>query len=112
MAKKERSTQRKPQAGVRGPTLRADELLHTSWIINLCQRVLHALTGVMIGAFALIVMFTTFSSGPFVQVTGRGLYFLILASAVSSLATWIVRVRMEKRMGKETHAVADAFKRL
>jgi hypothetical protein len=74
--------------------------------------VLHALTGVMIGAFVLIVLFTTFSNGPFVQVTGRGLYFLILASAATSLGTWIVRVRMEKRLGKETHAVSELLTRV
>ena len=111
MAKKVRGTQRKSQAEDRSPTLSEDVLVHTSGIITVCQRVLHALTGVMIGAFVLIVLFTTFSSGPFVQVTGRGLYFLILASAATSLATWIVRVRLEKRMGNETHAVSDLLRR-
>jgi hypothetical protein len=111
MAKKVRGTQRRSQTEDRPPTLSEEELVHTSGIITVCQRVLHALTGVMIGAFALIVLFTTISSGPFVQMTGRGLYFLILASAATSLATWIVRVRMEKRMGNETLAVSDLLRR-
>ncbi len=109
MAKKERQpkTLEKQES-----QLSEDERGHMMGTIHICQRVLHGLTGVMIGAFALIVLFTTISSGPFVQVTGRGLYFLILAAAVTSLVTWIVRVRMEKRLGNETHVVADIMKRV
>ena len=70
-------------------------------LITRCQRILHALTGVMIGAFVLILLMTTFSTGPFVQVTGRGLYFLILAGAVLSFAAWLVRGRAEGLLGRD-----------
>lgn len=61
------------------------------------HRVLRFLTGVMIVAFLLIVVLTTISTGPFVQVTARGLYFLILAVPVASLLTWVLRLWAERR---------------
>ena len=61
------------------------------------HRVLRFLTGVMIVAFLLIVVLTTISTGPFVQVTARGLYFLILAVPVASLVTWILRLWAQRR---------------
>ena len=67
--------------------------------IHLCQRLLHVLTGVMIGAFVLILLATTISTGAFVQVAGRGLYFVILAGAGLSVVTWGTRVWLEKRGG-------------
>jgi hypothetical protein len=88
------------------------ERAQVSGMIHVCQRILHALTGVMIGAFGLIVLFTTFSTGSFVQVTGRGLYFLILAAAVVSLGAWLLRVRAEKRLGRETHVASEVLRRV
>ncbi|MCY3737915.1 MAG: hypothetical protein OXG13_16005 [Gemmatimonadaceae bacterium] len=61
------------------------------------HRVLRFLTGVMIVAFLLIVVLTTVSTGPFVQIAARGLYFLILAVPVASLLTWILRLWAERR---------------
>ncbi|MDA0337250.1 MAG: hypothetical protein O2782_18970 [bacterium] len=115
MASKERKAQDAAQdaaSGERGSSLPEDERARASGMVDLCQRILHALTGVMIGAFALIVLFTTFSTGGFVQVTGRGLYFLILAAAVISFGTWVLRVRAEKRLGKDTHVVSDTLRRM
>ena len=61
------------------------------------HRVLRYLTGVMIAAFVLIVVLTTISTGAFVQVVARGLYFLILSVPVASLLTWILRLWARKR---------------
>jgi len=53
---------------------------------------------------------TTFSVGEPVQIIGRGLYFIILASVVVSLVVWAVRVRFEREMGKNTHVAAEVLK--
>lgn len=66
-------------------------------LYEVSHRVLRFLTGVMIVAFLLIVVLTTISTGPFVQVTARGLYFLILAVPVASLLTWILRLWADRR---------------
>ncbi|MFH1570985.1 MAG: hypothetical protein ABIL09_23530 [Gemmatimonadota bacterium] len=65
----------------------------------LCHRVMRGTTAAILGAFLLIIALTTFSTGGFVQVVGKGLYYLILLAAATSLVTWIVRVRLEKRAG-------------
>ena len=100
-----------PDAEAKGAGLSEDERVQASGMIHVCQRILHGLTGVMIGAFGLIVLFTTFSTGRFVQITGRGLYFLILAAAVMSLGAWLVRVRAERRLGRDQHVVSDILRR-
>jgi hypothetical protein len=116
MAKKTRNTPRtsptESPLSEEGPGLSEEDLFRVSGVIHVCQRVLHGLTGVMIGAFVLIVLFTSLSTGIFVQVTGRALYLLILASAATSLGTWVVRVRMEKKLGKETQVVSDLLRRV
>ncbi len=66
-------------------------------IYEVSHRVLRYLTGVMIVAFILIVVLTSISTGPFVQVVARGLYFLILAVPLASLLTWILRLWAERR---------------
>ena len=50
-----------------------------------CQRVLRLTTGVFL------------STGPYVRFAAKGLYFLILISALTSVAVWIYRNRTEKR---------------
>lgn len=67
---------------------------------HFCHRVLRCLTGVMIAAFVLIVVLTSISTGPFVQVVARGLYFLILTVPVVSLLTWILRLWARRRTGE------------
>ena len=67
---------------------------------HFCHSVLRYLTGVMIAAFVLIVVLTTISTGPFVQVVARALYFLILTVPVASLITWIVRLWARRRTGE------------
>lgn len=75
-----------------------------------CQRILRALTGVMIGAFGLIVLLTTVSTGPFAQVAGRGLYFAILTCAAVSLGAWLARLRAERRAGRRRHTLAEGVR--
>jgi hypothetical protein len=67
-----------------------------------CQNVLRVLTGVILGAFGLIVAMTTWSTGGFVQVTAKGLYYVIILSAVASLGTWVYRLLMEKQAAQGT----------
>ena len=88
------------------------EPIDHSQSIATCQRILRSLTGVMIGAFVLIVILTTISVGDVVQILGRGLYYSILASAVISLAVWGVRVRLEREMGKNPAIAAEVLKRM
>ena len=55
------------------------------------------LTALILVSFGLIVVLTTASTGPFVVVAGKLLFLLILLSAATWLATWIVKVWQEKR---------------
>ena len=55
------------------------------------------LTALILVSFVLIVVMTTASTGPFVVVAGKLLFLLILLSAATWLATWIVKVWQEKR---------------
>ena len=55
------------------------------------------LTALILISFALIVVMTTASTGPFVVVTGKFLFLLILFSAAIWVATWLVKVWQEKR---------------
>ena len=68
--------------------------------IQSCQRVLRLMTGVILGAFALIILMTTLSTGEVVQTSGRLLYYLIVLAALCSLGVWLYRLRTEKRLGQ------------
>lgn len=81
-------------------------------LLDTCQRILRGLTGVMIGAFVLIILLTTFSTGSFVQFAGRWLYYLILAAAVASLGTWLTRLWTERKAGRAHHVVTEVLRKL
>lgn len=66
--------------------------------LDVCHQVMRAMTGVFLVAFGLIIVLTTFSTGPFVRMTGKGLYYLILMSGLVSFVTWAYRSRLEKRL--------------
>ncbi len=66
-------------------------------IVAICQRVLRLTTGVFLAAFILIIAMTTLSTGPYVRMAAKGLYFLILVSALVSLGVWLYRNKTEKR---------------
>ncbi len=67
--------------------------------IQRCQRFLRLMTGIILGAFGLIILMSTVSTGPLVQTSGKLLYYLIVLAAFSSLGVWLYRVRMEKQLG-------------
>lgn len=92
-----------------GPQADAPPAVPTA--IGICQRVLRALTGVMIAAFVLIILLTTASTGPVAQVAGRSLYYVILAAAAVSLAAWAVRVRLERKAAKKADVATEAVRR-
>ena len=66
--------------------------------LRVCQQILRSATIVILVSFALIIVSTTVSTGPFVQVLGKALYYVIVLGVVVSLATWIFRGRLEKRL--------------
>lgn len=70
----------------------------TAQRIAQCHGILRAMTGVFLVSFGLIIVMTTFSTGPFVRVAAKGLYYLILLSGAVSFATWLYRTRLEKRL--------------
>jgi uncharacterized Tic20 family protein len=61
------------------------------------QRLQQTLTVLILVSFVLILVMTTASTGPFVVVAGKLLFLLILLSAATWLATWLVKVFQEKR---------------
>ncbi|MCC7263697.1 MAG: hypothetical protein IT369_14360 [Candidatus Latescibacteria bacterium] len=68
--------------------------------IQSCQRFLRVMTGIILGAFAIIILMTTVSAGPLVQTSGKVLYYVIVLAAFSSLGVWLYRVWMEKQTGR------------
>ena len=68
--------------------------------IQHCQKFLRWMTGGILGAFALIILMTTLSTGSFVQASGRLLYYLIVLAALCSLVVWGYRIKLEKHLGK------------
>jgi len=63
-----------------------------------CQQILRFMTGIFLVSLVLIILLTTISTGSFVQVTAKVLYYLILLSGLVSLMTWLYRTRIEKRL--------------
>jgi hypothetical protein len=55
-------------------------------------------TGIILGAFILIIIITTISSDSWVLNMGKALYWLIVATAVFSLGVWCWRKHLEKKM--------------
>ena len=66
--------------------------------IGYCQRFMRVATAVIMGSFVLIIGLTTASTGEFVQITAKILYYVIVVSAALSIAVWLSRTRLEKRM--------------
>ena len=65
-------------------------------IVPLFVHILQGDVASLASRFLLIIGMTTASTGVFAQVTAKALYHLILLSALVSLATWILRVRLER----------------
>jgi hypothetical protein len=67
-------------------------------LVGYCQLSIRVATGVIMGAFLLIIGLTTASTGAFVQVAAKILYYIIVASAIFSVFVWFFRTRVEKRI--------------
>ena len=72
-----------------------------------CHQLLRITTGVILAAFVFIVIGSTISTGPVVQVGGKILYFVILLSILTSLAVWYYRTRLEKQLEGEDAVDGD-----
>ena len=66
--------------------------------VGYCQLFLRTATAVIMGAFVLIIIMTTASTGAFVQVAAKVLYYVIIASAICSVVVWFYRTRIERRI--------------
>ena len=66
-----------------------------------CQLILRIATGIILAAFVLIILLTTASTGELVRSVGKILYYLIAFSILASLAVWLYRVRLEKKLGSD-----------
>ena len=69
-------------------------------LIAMCQKALKWLTITIMTSILLVIAMTTVSTGTFVQVAGKGLYFVVIGAAITSVAVWSVRVRLQKRLGR------------
>ena len=76
-------------------TLPEDEV---EGVIERCQAILRITMWVIPLALLLIIISTTISTGDFVRVFAKGLYYLALLSIVVSLSTWAYRSKTEKRL--------------
>lgn len=70
-------------------------------VLASCQLILRATTGIILAAFVLIILMTTASTGEVVRMGGKVLYYIIVFSILVSLAVWLYRVRLEKRLEAE-----------
>ena len=68
--------------------------------LALCQKMIRINTGVMLTAFALIIILTTISTAEWVRVTGKVLYYAIELAALASFGTWYYRTRLEKVLAR------------
>ena len=93
-----RKAKRKGDSQPRNRGAEADSVVAVDYSLRLvwCQRILRALYVAMMVSILLIISMTAASTGVFVQVTAKALYHLILLSALVSLATWMLRVRLER----------------
>ena len=66
----------------------------------LCQKILRINTGVILAAFALIIILTTISTAEWVRLTGKVLYYVIELMALASVGTWYCRTRLEKALAR------------
>ena len=72
-----------------------------------CHKMIRINTGVILAAFALILLLTTVSTAEWVRATGKGLYYVIVSQALASAGTWYYRTRLEKALVEEGHLHGD-----
>ena len=68
--------------------------------LALCQKILRINTGVILAAFALIIILTTASTAEWVRAAGKALYYVIALQALTSVGTWYYRTRLEKALAR------------
>ena len=68
--------------------------------LALCQKMLRINTGVILAAFALIIILTTISTAEWVRATSKALYYVIALQALASVGTWYYRTRLEKALAR------------
>ena len=68
--------------------------------LALCQKMIRIHTGVILAAFALIIILTTISTAEWVRATGKALYYIIGLQALASVGTWYYRTRLEKALAR------------
>ncbi len=68
--------------------------------LALCQKILRINTGIILAAFALIIILTTISTAEWVRATGKVLYYAIVLEALGSVGTWYCRTRLEKALAR------------
>ena len=68
--------------------------------LALCHKMLRINTGIILAAFALIIILTTISTAEWVRATGKVLYYVIVSQALASAATWYYRTRLEKALAR------------
>ena len=68
--------------------------------IVLFQKILRISTGIILVAFALIIIVTTISTDGWVLLVGKTLYYIIVLQAVISLGAWYYRTQLEKTIAQ------------
>ncbi len=58
-------------------------------------------TGIMLAAFAVIILTTTFSTADWVASLGKVMYWVIVGIALLSLCIWVVRSRLNGKGERE-----------
>ena len=66
----------------------------------LCQKMLRINTGVILAAFALIIVLTTISTAEWARAIGKVLYYAIVLEALGSVGAWYYRTRLEKALAR------------
>ena len=81
-------------------------------MIAMCQKALKWLTITIMISILLVIGMTTVSTGTFVQLAGKGLYFVVVGAAVLSLSIWSVRVHIQKRLHRGDLRAAGILKKI
>ncbi len=79
-------------------TQNTDAALHKA--LALCQKIIRINTGIILVAFALIIILTTVSTAEWVRAAGKALYYVIALQALTSVGTWYYRTRLEKALAR------------
>ena len=58
-------------------------------------------TGIMLGAFVVIILSTTFSTADWVVSLGKVMYWVIVSITLLSLCIWVVRSQLSGKSEKE-----------